>query len=61
MLCINPYVSRTAEAPSKSTYYVWFHGDDGNWENLGPCGLNNVSMTNARNMTYAQYKEYYKD
>lgn len=62
MLCINPYATRTAEAPSKSTYYVWFHGDDGNWENLGPCGLSAyVSMTNERNMTYAQYKEYYVD
>ena len=56
--CINPYSSRTASAPSTSSYFVWFHDANG-WENLGPCGPNNSSMTNTRDITYAYYKERY--
>lgn len=56
--CINPYPSRTADRPSTSSYYVWFHDADG-WQNLGPCGPNNSSMTNTSDMSYSYYKNYY--
>ena len=58
--CINPYSSRTADRPSTSTYYLWYHDANG-WYNVGPCGLNNASMWNTRDLTYSYYKENYVD
>lgn len=58
--CINPYTERTSQYPSTSTYYLWYHDANG-WYNVGPCGLNNASMWNTRDLTYSYYKENYVD